>query len=70
MLNELRPPPGILPGAPRDGRAETRFGMCHGELSVAIQLCASLRSSAPKAGAYFVTWFRLPGWPGGYFLCH
>jgi hypothetical protein len=29
MLNELRPPPGILPGAPPDGRAETRFGMCH-----------------------------------------
>ena len=32
MLNQLRPPPGILPGAPPDGRAETRFGMYHREL--------------------------------------
>ena len=41
MLNELRPPPGILPGPPPDGRAETRFGR---NFSVAIQLRASLRS--------------------------
>ena len=72
MLNELRPPPGILPGAPSDGRAETGFGMCYWELlsKLAIQLRASFRSPAPKAGAYFVTWFWLPGWPGGYFLYH
>jgi hypothetical protein len=44
--------------------------MCHRELSVAIQLRACFRNSAPKAGAYFITWFRLPGWPGGYFMCH
>jgi hypothetical protein len=69
MLNELRTPPGILPGVltvrPRLG------SVCViGNFSVAIQLRVSLRGPAPKAGAYFVTWFRLPGWPGGYFLCH
>jgi hypothetical protein len=32
-------------------------------------LRASFRSSPPKAGAYFITRFWPPGWPGGYFVC-
>ena len=63
LLNELRLPPGILPGAPPDGRAQTQFCMCHRELSVAIELRASFRSSAPKAGAYVVPASRLAGKP-------
>ena len=41
--SELRPTPENFPGAPPDGRAKTRFGMCHPELSVAIQLRGYLR---------------------------
>ena len=44
------------------GRDVSLFGPIH--------LRAGFRGFAPKAGAYFLSRFRPPGWPGVYFICH